>query len=317
MQNKREILKPSRVLELRQKRRAKIRRRFFVILFSVAAFVAGLSYLSKIEPTRIEQVVISGNDTIDTDAILKSVQDKIIGNYVYLFSKQNGLIYPQEAIREHVLETFKRLSDVALDLSDLHTLHVYVTERDARYLWCGHDFNEAAGETSRADCYYIDANGYIFSEAPYFSGDVFFKFYGTGLFNDSLAPVGQQFLSPDDFQKLLDFRDSIIALGLQTYGLVLSPDGEYSLYIAPLSAERPIHTKIEFNKKNDLTNITENLRAALLTEPFATDFKKKFDSLLYIDLRFTNKVYYKFAQAGGVPMISTPDASSAATATPQ
>ncbi len=97
---------------------------------------------------------------------------------------------------------------------------------------------------------------------------------------------------------MLAFRDEVAGLGLKTYGLLVDPAGEYRLYLAPLTADRKIHTKIIFNKKNDFTTIVENLKAALSTEPFATEFKKKFDTLSYIDLRFTNKVYYKFNEAG-------------------
>ncbi len=296
MHNKSEILKSSsRAIEMKQKKRSRRRLYALGIFFCTIALLVGFSYLSQLRATRIERVVITGNSTIEKDMILKAVQDELFGKYVYLFSKQNGLIYPKKKIEAHLLDVFKRLLDVKIDLTDLHTLNVQVTERDARYLWCGHQYEETIGETSNTQCYYIDGNGYIFSEAPYFSGDVFLKFYGTGLFNSSITPVGQQFLNLTDFNALLKFRDDVAALGLKTYGLVLDPVGEYHLYISPLTADRKVHTKIIFNKKNDLDAIVGNLKAALATEPFATEFKKKFDTLLYIDLRFTNKVYYKFS----------------------
>jgi len=302
----RDILKSSRALEMKKKRRSRLRLRVFLWLLAGILFIVGLSYLSKLPAMRIEHVVISGNSTLDTGDLLHAVQDELFGNYFGLFSKQNGLIYPKEKIQAHLLDTFKRLEGATITLSDLHTLYVAVSERDARYLWCGHDFDETAGESSSVQCYYLDANGYIFSEAPYFSGNAFFKFYGTGLFNRSISPIGQEFLSRDDFSKLLAFRDRIQSFGLTPYGILLEPNGEYALYIAPLSSDRMIHTKIMFNQKNDLDTIADNLATALATEPFASDFKKKFDTLLYIDLRFTNKVYYKFAEAGSTPMISTP-----------
>ncbi len=298
MQDKRNVLKSSRVIEMKQKKRKRVRLKIAIVILSLAALIIGLSYLSKIKAMRIDRVVISGNSVVDTDDLLHKVQSDIFGNYFYLFSKQNSMIYPKKAIEEHLLDTFKRLKTVRLDLSDLHTLQVSVTERDGKYLWCGHQFEETLGESSSTECYYIDVNGYIFSKAPYFSGDVFMKFYGTGLFNNSVSPVGQQFLELDQFQKFLSFRDKISALGLKVYALVLNPNGEYNLYIAPLSSERQIHTKIVFSKKNDFDKIIDNLAVAIATEPFATDFKKKFDTLQYIDLRFTNKVYYKFAKAG-------------------
>ena len=51
---------------------------------------------------------------------------------------------------------------------------------------------------------------------------------------------------------------------------------------------------IMFKSDADLDKLAENLQAALETEPFKTEFKTKYSSLFYIDLRVDNKVYYKF-----------------------
>ena len=45
---------------------------------------------------------------------------------------------------------------------------------------------------------------------------------------------------------------------------------------------------------SDFQKVAENLEAALTTEPLQSNFKNKYSSLLYIDLRVKNKVYYKF-----------------------
>jgi hypothetical protein len=51
---------------------------------------------------------------------------------------------------------------------------------------------------------------------------------------------------------------------------------------------------IKFKLNSDFENLAENLDAALDTDPFKTEFKNKYALLQYIDLRFGNKVYYKF-----------------------
>ena len=52
--------------------------------------------------------------------------------------------------------------------------------------------------------------------------------------------------------------------------------------------------EIIFKTDADFQKIAENLEAALTTEPLLSKFKNNYSSLLYIDLRFGNKVYYKF-----------------------
>ena len=52
--------------------------------------------------------------------------------------------------------------------------------------------------------------------------------------------------------------------------------------------------EILFKIDTDLGNIAENLKAALDAEPLKSKIKNFYSTLLYIDLRFDNKVYYKF-----------------------
>jgi hypothetical protein len=68
-------------------------------------------------------------------------------------------------------------------------------------------------------------------------------------------------------------------------------DSEGNFYISKDVAEAP---KIIFKIDSDYQKIAENLQAALSTEPLHSDLQKKLALLLYLDLRFGNKVYYKF-----------------------
>ncbi len=290
----REVLKTPRTLELKRQRKLSQKKKIILIFFALVALIAGLSYLSKISPMRIRNIVISGNNVVTRDEIMSTVDQELEGNYFHLFSRQNFLIYPGKAIKKALLADHKRLLSASIDLQDPHTIKIAVSERGGSFLWCGFDFDMEKGENPDQDCYYMDDSGYIFSQAPYFSGNVFFKFFGTGLFANNLDPTGKQYLPPDDFRSLVSFIKSLPRNSITPYGIYLGPDGDYSIFISPLTPSLPLYTKILFNKKNDLQKVNSNLSAALLTEPFATDFKSKFSKLLYIDLRFNNKVFYKF-----------------------
>jgi hypothetical protein len=52
--------------------------------------------------------------------------------------------------------------------------------------------------------------------------------------------------------------------------------------------------KILFKNDADLENILENLSLAMKKSEFASEINSKYNKLLYIDLRFKNKVLYKF-----------------------
>ena len=52
--------------------------------------------------------------------------------------------------------------------------------------------------------------------------------------------------------------------------------------------------KIIFKINDNSDKLIENLQAAVTTEPLLSKLKNNYSGLLYIDLRYGNKVYYKF-----------------------
>ena len=166
-------------------------------------------------------------------------------------------------------------------------------ERDAKYTWCG----VVLPQTDNQTCYFMDENGYIFDVAPYFSGEVYFKFYGetdlpaqTGV--NSASPMGSYF-SKQNFQQLISFKDVLVGLGLKPVALYTTSDGDIDIFLSG-GATLTTGPMIILRADADLQNEAENLEAALTTEPLQSKFKNNYTSLQYIDLRFGNKVYDKF-----------------------
>src|SRR3990167_5057315 len=120
--------------------------------------------------------------------------------------------------------------------------------------------------------YFLDKDGYIFDESPYFSGEVYFKFYGlTELIED--VPSGFYFLK-QNFQKLTLLKETFENMGLKPVALYLLDNGDVKIF---LSTENSLFTgpEIIFKIDSDFKKIAENLEVALTTEPLQTDFKNK------------------------------------------
>ena len=144
--------------------------------------------------------------------------------------------------------------------------------------------------TTNNQCYFLDEDGYIIDEAPYFSGEVYFKFYG------SSEGLGSYF-SKENFKQLILFKDILISFGLKPVAFYLTNNGDAEVFLSKgTSHALTTGPKIIFKQNADFQNIAENLEAALNTEPLKSKFKNKYSSLLYIDLRFGNKVYDKFLE---------------------
>jgi hypothetical protein len=104
------------------------------------------------------------------------------------------------------------------------------------------------------------------------------------------AILGSYFL-PDSFANLVSFKKNLELMNLKPTALGIEANGEGNFFLVSVPIIGP---KIIFKLDADFGEIAENLKSALDTEPLHTDFIKKFSSLLYLDLRFSNKVYYKF-----------------------
>ena len=82
-------------------------------------------------------------------------------------------------------------------------------------------------------------------------------------------------------------------MGLKPVILHLGENNDIKMFLTK-AKPTSLGPEIIFKKDSDVQKIAENLKAALDTEPLLSKFKNEYSSLEYIDLRFGNKVYYKF-----------------------
>ena len=289
---KRNIPNSPRLLELKKKRRRVFLNKILLSVFALPAIFAGLVYLSRISAFNINSVEVKGNKVADTEMIRQVVEKEIAGNYLWFFPKRNIFFYPKKDIKNQLAFEFKGLKDINLIVKE-KTLNISSTERIAKYMWCGNaNLDLVVGLPSdKEKCYFVDENGYIFGEAPYFSGEVYFKFYG-GTFSNSTDPSGFYFMQ-ENFSKLISFKNMLENFGLKPVALSYEGSENIKIYLSR-DLTHPSGPEIIFKADSDLPIISENLQTALNTEPLKSNFKNKYSSLLYIDLRFGNKVYYKF-----------------------
>jgi len=285
---KKSILNSPRLKELKRKRR-KIRRNrviFFAVCFLIVFF--GLAFASRIDKININEIKISGNKVTETEAVEKVVKENISGRYLWIFSKTNFLIYPKAKIKRELADKFKRFNDIKLSIQNIKTLEIFVSEREGKYTWCG--ITLPTLDNSNEKCYFLDSAGYLFDEAPYFSGEVYFRFYGPNASTDN--PFGSYFLQ-NDFSKIISFKDAIEKMDFKPSAFESGNDGDANIYLSS-GIMPPMSPKIIFKLDSDFNKLAENLQAAISIDPLQTDLKEKYNSFLYIDLRFGNKVYYKF-----------------------
>jgi hypothetical protein len=231
-----------------------------------------------------------GTHIIDQEDIEKEVRVDISGKYIYIFSKANSFIYPHKQIYNNLRLNFPRIESLSIYRDNLKTLHIDISERIGSFLYCGSSIPEIKNDVGE-NCYFINNDGFVFDKAPYFSGNIYFKYY-MALESGVVDPLGRQMVSVERFHELARFIDGITSLGFRPIYIVVEQDSTYSLYLD--RGINDIVPKIIFKDDSELEVILDNLSLAMKKKEFADEINSKYNTLLYIDLKFKNKVLYKF-----------------------
>ena len=284
-----DILTSPRIESMKRKRKAFRLRLSILFLILFISIVWALAFFSNNSYVTVNEVVVTGTRIINASDVEFSVEDSLSGKYLRLFAKKNVFIYPQNQIYKKLLADFPRIEKLKVQREGLNTLKVDIVERAGSYLYCGTTIPELQTQIGE-NCYFINNDGYIFDKAPYFSGNVYFKYY-SALVDGDVDPLGKQMLTPEHFHATARFVDGVIKLGFKPTHLVIGADSSTLYLDHGISDTKP---QIIWKGENDLDSILDNLSVSMAKPEFANEIRSKYTTLLYIDLRFKNKVLYKF-----------------------
>ena len=243
---------------------------FFLVTFCLSWFLSQPFVV-------INNVSVSGNSLIVANDILSVVKNILADSYFGLFTKSNIFLYPEKNIQKTLAAAFPAIKSVHGNLENWQTLHLSIEERAPLALWC-----QSAEAT---DCFYIDEDGLIFAVAPVFSSNIFVKFTG-GEINVSSSPiVGKNFLPVEEFHRVTFFLDFLAPLGL-TPIIFEASVGVYQISLKGGGS-------LIINSSDDLTTILKNLETILRSDNLKKALARG-GAIDYIDLRYGNKVFYKF-----------------------
>jgi len=276
--------------------RIRRRRRKQIIKISVLAgcvlFILGaLSWLTYYKEFTVTNVEVAGNDVINPDNLRSIVQDELKGGYLMLFAKRNAFLLPRRSIKKHILDEYKRIEKLDIDLVGLHTVKINITERKPYVLWCGENYSIDAEDISVIDdCYFVDRGGFVFDRAPNFSVNVYFTVYSLlapALSNAQDDPIGREVGTAISFTHLMEFREALQKDGIKSTRLIALPDNDYELGLTGGGL-------VLFNGGNSLAETLNDLFLAIETK--LKEREDLFGNLEYIDARFIDnrKVYFKF-----------------------
>ncbi len=274
-----------------RKKRRQLYIRLGIVCTCLCVLVALLSWISHQSFARITSIELQGGTLVRQSDIEPTVRTLLAGSYVWLFPRDTILLYPHDALEKTLLEDFHRIKTIDTHVANTGTLTITISERTPVAQWCTTE-NASVSTTSdpvvthlraSTECYFVDDQGTIFAEAPLFSGDAYFRYFGG---TASSSPVGSMFMSSiSEFETISGFVQRAREEGLHPQSLYVGDRGEYSLIISGGG-------RIIFNTQESIDDIYKNLEVVLRT-PVLSPQSGEDIPVEYIDLRYGNKVFYK------------------------
>lgn len=285
----RDLLTSPDSVKIKHNRRVQSIRLRVLLSILFLSIVGALAFFSGDKHVVINKVTVTGTHIINASDVESLALDKMNSRYFYLFSRSNSLIYPKLAIYNSLRETYPRIEKLSVYKDNWHTLHIDIVERQASYLYCGSSIPAISLDVGE-NCYFINSDGYVFDKAPYFSGNIYFKYY-TKIPDENANILGQYLMPVDRFHSISRFIDNISGLGFKPIYVVIDGVNPNLIYLDNTGGT--IDHVIMFNEDNDLDVIFSNFSASMKIKEFADEINAKYANLEYIDLRFKNKVLYK------------------------
>ena len=268
--------------EFHEKKRKVIRRRRILGVVIVIVFVILPILVLRMERLRVTEVEVTGTSILTPEEVVRVVEELISRSYLWVIPKDSLILLPRKEIRNKLLTELPRIKSLELNLIDVKTLNVSISERQPSALYC----DQVEGIIQSSDCYFLDEDGFIYASAPSYSGDVYFIYTRSHSVDE---PLGQSLLPKEVFVVLVEFVNELENLGVSPKVLEItnqneSQSGKYTLHLVNAG-------RIFWDSEDSLDLVRSNLESFLISDIVSSnpDFLKQVE---YIDLTIPNKVYW-------------------------
>ena len=247
--------------------------RKIIIALAILVVLTGVVFLIRAHVLQLREVTVEGTHVAAPEDVSEYALQTREGYYLWVLPKASIFLTSTKVLEKKIQANFPRFKQVDVSRSSLHSLLVRVQEYPGVYLWC----DDA--------CSFMDETGVVFADAPYFSGTAYIKVYGGERAPYPFSPLTSAELS---------FAQALLS-GLESTDINPSEihfDNEHKVSVVFFhQGER---AELYFDPANSADEAIDTLYTGLRTDPLMSMYRSTTHILHYIDLRFANKVVYKF-----------------------
>ncbi|HRY31310.1 MAG TPA: FtsQ-type POTRA domain-containing protein [Candidatus Paceibacterota bacterium] len=232
--------------------------------------IFGVSFWSRQDFFQIKSVQITGNHYVSSDIILEKFDEAVRQNLFLIFNRRNLFFLPRAEIAREI-ERELPVRSAYIDMSGLSTVNLEVVEHEPKAIWCG--------DSTRLDCYLLNTDGLFFVKAPEMIFDDLIEVSG-----DIAGEVlGQSYTDKKVFNNFISLKSLLKKINI---GITKISTEDYETFTLT-TINGPV---LLIDKKDGPVEIANNLKTTLEQESI---HKIQLQNIEYLDLRFSNKVYYK------------------------
>lgn len=245
--------------------------KLFIALGIIILLLGGVFYIIRLPKFQLSEIEFQGLTALSSEELKDTMFRLTEGVYLFAIPRRALFFISPSRLGERLKKEYPRIEDVEISRRFPNRLWVVIKERIPWAIFC----------VEGKSCAYIDSTGFAMEESPDTQGSLIRKINAlSGAFE-----IGDRALDP-----LL--MDKLLMLGERTERTLESKVVKYEVE-HPSAKEVKLYVDegfyLIFLRDDDFDNAFRVLKKILEGE-----IKGKRAQLEYIDLRFGNKVFYKF-----------------------
>lgn len=248
-----------------------------IVVFGLLVLLGGGVYLLRLPQWQISEFEISGLNVLTTEEIGNVIRGVLGGSRLFLFPRSSFFLASSGAVVSGLQKAYPRIKQVSVKKEFPDKLNIFIAERALWGIFCS---SLSEKKESPQQCVYVDETGFAYEYAPSSQGSLIMK-----IKDDRTVSVPAQLVDPALMAQMIFSAQEIEkATRVEVTGYELSSKIPREFWL-----ETNEGFKLFLNRSDDVSK-TLNILKTVLEE----DIKEKRSRLEYIDLRFGNKVFYKF-----------------------